>query len=673
MIALLPAYNGLLQSTEHQSQQVGAAPLAYSWNSKVSCIPKIVRISDITDNMTGANSFNNSPFSPGISENPTVPGSLGAKRWLTPGTTPPNWHSPGPACTITNSKGVIVASFVEIDGIGRSTWSYEDNRTHYDAVNGGTVFPPGHWGDSTGNLFDPAIVPNYSGSCATAMNSTCYGRIHSEFDGDWLAAGYCGTGTACDNNTFVQNTKSGSSSTLVDVQGFVYWDQNSMNFSWHSFSGWEIHPLTAWRLHQVPQPDFSLSASPISLTVAQGGVGSSTVNLVSQNGFVGMVALSASPNASGLSASCNPSSISLGSGQAAASTCSFMPSNLGTFNVTVKGSSGTLSHSQIINVRVAPNSLVTVVTGTNGILYASSYSGAWSNWTSLSGATSSPPTVCPSTPGRVELVVRGSDNIIYHKSFINGSWANSWNSPGGLTNDQPSCAVLSGRLYVVIRGLDNRTYLNSMSLTLQSWQGWQSLNLTAASGPLLAVSSGTTLELLVRGMDNGIYHRSLSISTGLWSKVDSPGGATDDAFTAASDGTALHVVVRGVDNRIYYNNLTLSTGSWGSWQALNGTTPTPPSLVIDALGTIHIVVRGFNNIIYHIAKPHARGWESTWNSLQGQTPDRPALSANSSSIQLLVRGMDNGSYYNNLVTSAWTGWKALGGATPITPALTAIP
>jgi hypothetical protein len=35
--------------------------------------------------------------------------------------------------------------------------------------------------------------------------------------------------------------------TLIDVQGFVFWDPGHTTESWHHFSGWEIHSLTAWR------------------------------------------------------------------------------------------------------------------------------------------------------------------------------------------------------------------------------------------------------------------------------------------------------------------------------------------------------------------------------------------------------------------------------------------
>jgi len=37
--------------------------------------------------------------------------------------------------------------------------------------------------------------------------------------------------------------------TLVDVQGFVRWDAGHTGEQGHACSGWEIHPVSAWRLH----------------------------------------------------------------------------------------------------------------------------------------------------------------------------------------------------------------------------------------------------------------------------------------------------------------------------------------------------------------------------------------------------------------------------------------
>ena len=264
---------------------------------------------------------------------------------------------------ITNSKGQVVAAFVEINGVGRAFWNYQDCSASYDTVNGGTPMPSGHWCDSYGNLFDPALVPNYSTSCTSASDPTCWGRIHVEIDRDWLAAGYCGTGTACDNNTLVQQTTSASATTLIDVQGFVFWDRDHVNETWHSFSGWELHALTAWRIHQLqpppPPPDFTISANSSSMSLSAGTSGSSTISLTSLNGFTGAATLTATVTGpitlDNPTTSLNPSSITLAAGGTGSSTLTVSTSLLttpGTYTITVTASSGTLSHSTTVTVTV---------------------------------------------------------------------------------------------------------------------------------------------------------------------------------------------------------------------------------------------------------------------------------------------------------------------------------
>src|SRR5438445_11302357 len=224
-----------------------------SWNARVPCSsPWIVRITDITANMSGSASQTSSIFNPGSPN----------KRWLTPGSTPPGWVSPGPPCTITNSHGTV-AVFVEIDGVKRGGIVNEDCSGSYDAINGGTS-TGGSYCDSTFNIYDPVVVPNDSTSCTSSTDHTCYGKIHSEIDHDWKAARYCGSSTTCDDVALGSQT---TTSTLIDVQGFVYWDPDHLTAQWHNFNGWEIHPLTAWRPHGTNQaPDLGISSHTSALS-----------------------------------------------------------------------------------------------------------------------------------------------------------------------------------------------------------------------------------------------------------------------------------------------------------------------------------------------------------------------------------------------------------------------
>jgi hypothetical protein len=121
-------------------------------------------------------------------------------------------------------------------------------------------------------------------------------------------------------------------------------------------------------------PNFSLAASPSSVSVTQGGSGSSTVTVTPSGGFTGSVTLSASGLPSGVTASfgTNPTTSTSSVTFTASSTAT-----TGTSSVTITGTSGSLTHTTTISLTVtaaaqpdfalsaSPGSL-TVVQGNSG-------------------------------------------------------------------------------------------------------------------------------------------------------------------------------------------------------------------------------------------------------------------------------------------------------------------
>ncbi|MBU6410814.1 MAG: DUF1349 domain-containing protein, partial [Verrucomicrobia bacterium] len=127
----------------------------------------------------------------------------------------------------------------------------------------------------------------------------------------------------------------------------------------------------------APGPDFSLSASPSSLTVAQGTNGTSAITINPIAGFNGTVSLSASGLPSGVTVSFNPSSATNGStltlsasGTAAA----------GTSIITITGTSGSLTNSTSISLTIAasggglPSGWTDADIGSVGLVGSASYS-----------------------------------------------------------------------------------------------------------------------------------------------------------------------------------------------------------------------------------------------------------------------------------------------------------
>ncbi len=136
---------------------------------------------------------------------------------------PTNWpfskRALHPPCAANNSS-----TLVEIHEVSVRPISVGDCYTKYDVSNGGGSYPNGQDCSTLFNVDNPAY-PNCPG---------CYmHRLYAVIDRDWVAAGVAPT-IPEQNQT-------------IDLQGFVYWNPQWANMSWHSYTGWEVH-LVAWRL-----------------------------------------------------------------------------------------------------------------------------------------------------------------------------------------------------------------------------------------------------------------------------------------------------------------------------------------------------------------------------------------------------------------------------------------
>jgi hypothetical protein len=125
-------------------------------------------------------------------------------------------------------------------------------------------------------------------------------------------------------------------------------------------------------------PNFSLSASPSSLSVTQGSSGSSTITVTPSGGFTGSVSLSNSALPSGVTASfgTNPTTSTSVLTFTASSTAT-----TGTSTITITGVSGTLSHTTTISLTINPTGGGT----TNLIVNGGFETGAASPWTLTAG------------------------------------------------------------------------------------------------------------------------------------------------------------------------------------------------------------------------------------------------------------------------------------------------
>jgi len=127
--------------------------------------------------------------------------------------------------------------------------------------------------------------------------------------------------------------------------------------------------------------DFSISASPGSLTISQGSNGTSTISTAVTSGSAGTVSLTASVSPSGPTASLNPTSVTAGNSSTLTVSVGASVAT-GSYTVTVTGTEGSAQHSTTVSVTVTTSG-----GGGNSITNGGFETGTFSGWTT-SGTTS---------------------------------------------------------------------------------------------------------------------------------------------------------------------------------------------------------------------------------------------------------------------------------------------
>jgi subtilase family serine protease len=218
----------------------------------------------------------------------------------------------------------------------------------------------------------------------------------------------------------------------------------------------------------APQPSFTLSASPTTLTIVQGSFGSTTVAINPLNGFNANVTLSTSGLPSGVTPtfSTNPATSS--------SSLTLTASNsatTGTFTVTVTGTSGALTSKITLTIIVNPAGDYTLSASANSLSIAQ---GSKANSTitvnPLSGFT-----------GSVSLSASGL--------------------PAGVTAAfSPTSTTTTSTLTLTA---SNTATLENVTLTVTGTSGALShtttLSLTVTAGPNFALSASPNSLSLARG------------------------------------------------------------------------------------------------------------------------------------------------------------------------------
>ncbi len=143
--------------------------------------------------------------------------------------------------------------------------------------------------------------------------------------------------------TFNPASTTGSSTLTLTASGTATVGTSTITIT--GTSGTLTHTTTiSLTVNSVNPPNFTISVSPTSLTVARGASGNYTVTIGAQNGFTGTVALSVSGLGSRVTATFTPTSVT-SSGTSTLRVTVNRRATTGNRTLTITGTSGSLSHS----------------------------------------------------------------------------------------------------------------------------------------------------------------------------------------------------------------------------------------------------------------------------------------------------------------------------------------
>jgi hypothetical protein len=460
---------------------------------------------------------------------------------------------------------------------------------------------------------------------------------------------YGTTSTKDFGNSSVYQAPSGA---WVFATGTFGWSWALDNYGSRNLVDARIQRTTAnvfSRFQGNQQPDFGLTASPSSQSVAAGGGTSYSVTVTPSNGFTGQVSLSVSGLPTGASGSFSPNP----TGTTSTLTVTTTPGTAaGSYPLTVTGTSGTLTHTTGLTLVVtssssgASNSYVTendassataislkagavgnllvLLVSNNAAAYATSVNGGpTTGWTPVPGtkyATSSGVTrelwyaTANSTTTSTATVsgVNPGNTTLHEIEFTNGNASTIWNEGPDGAREQTSGTTFTWPTLTPTAA--NAIWLgyawcsgNQTGGTYSGWQ-YQADNNGNEWGYGLNVIQGTayTPTGTQTGTDTtalaAVFYPTTSAASDF-----SLGVSPSSQSVAAGGGTSYSVTVtpsNGFTGQVSLSVSGLPTGASGSFSPNptgTSSTLTVTTMAATAAGSYPLTITGTSGILTHTA------------------------------------------------------------------------
>jgi hypothetical protein len=313
-------------------------------------------------------------------------------------------------------------------------------------------------------------------------------------------------------------------------------------------------------------PNFSLSANPTSVSVAQGASGTSTITVAPSNGFTGTVAYTASGMPTGVTTSFTGNTLTL--------TASSTATIGGPTTVTITGTSGALSHTTTVGVTVTA-----AVVPPNFTLSANPASVS----VTQGASGTSTMTIMPSNGF--------SGTVAYAASGLPSGVTSSY-SGNTMTFMASSTAAVGGPTTVTITGTSG-TLSHSTTVGLTVSAGTQPANFSLSANPssitIAPGSSGTsTITINPSGgfSASSVKFSPLGMPTGLTGTFGaiSSSGTSTLTISAGSSAAAMTIGVTVTGTSGSLSHTAMLNVTVGSSSGSGGFTVNPSSLTFRSSG-----------------------------------------------------------------------------------------
>jgi subtilase family serine protease len=280
-----------------------------------------------------------------------------------------------------------------------------------------------------GSAGTSTITSSVTGGFSSAINLTASGQP-TGVTVSFSPTSITGAGTSTMNMTVASTTATGTYPITVSGTSGSTTETTTVSLT-----------VTA-----TASPNFTISASPTSVSVVQGNSGTSTITTAVSGGFNSAIALTATGQPTGVAVSFNPTSIAApGSGTSTMTMAVASTTSTGTYTITVTGTGGGNTHTATVSLTVtaaATGNFTISVSPSSGYLYqgqsgyavvSTTVSGGFDSAISLS-ATGVPSGVTYSfTPASIAAPGSGSAdfNLTVSRSAPTGTYPITITGTGG--------------------------------------------------------------------------------------------------------------------------------------------------------------------------------------------------------------------------------------------------